>query len=297
MSVQSKSFDVPDDTVRFDHGLIQLVTVGSITFGREVLEPGWRWSEHVKPIVGTDWCEFHHVVFVLSGRMHVITRDGEAYDVGAGEVVDVSPGHDAWVVGDKPVVTIDFQGVVGWARAPEPGDRVLTTVLFTDIVDSTIAAERLGDQAWKQLLAAHQEDVQALLGHHRGRLVNTTGDGIVATFDAPARAIRSALDLGDAARKLGIEIRAGVHTGEVEFVDQDLRGVAVHVAARIMAAAEPGTTYVSTTTRDLTLGAGLEFIGRGTRTLKGISGEWPLFEAHIATQPATRPGRSDRPHG
>ena len=281
MSVEAKAFDIPDDTVTFDHGHIQLVTVGSITIGREMLEPGWRWSEHVKPIVGTEWCEFHHAMYLLSGRVRVLMRDGETRDVVAGEVADVGPGHDAWVVGEEPAVSIDIQGVVGWATAPEPGERVLTTVLFTDIVGSTVAAERLGDQAWKHLLATHQEDVRALLGHHRGRLVNTTGDGIVATFDAPARAIRCALALADATRKVGIEIRAGVHTGEVEFVDRDLRGVAVHLAARVMGEAEPGTTYVSATTRELTLGAGIEFIERGARALKGISGEWPLFEARL----------------
>lgn len=287
MSVEAKAFDEPDDTVTFDHGYVQLVTVGSITVGREVMQPGWRWSEHVRPIVGTEWCEFHHAMYLLSGRVRVLTREGETRDVVAGEVADVSPGHDAWVVGDEPAVSIDIQGVVGWARAPEPGERVLTTVLFTDIVGSTVAAQRLGDQAWKHLLAAHQEDVQALLGHHRGRLVNTTGDGIVATFDAPARAIRCALDLADASRKLGIAIRAGVHTGEVEFVAQDLRGVAVHFAARVMGEAEPGTTYVSATTRELTLGAGLEFIERGARALKGISGEWLLFEARLSS-PSSR---------
>lgn len=285
MSIEAKAFDLPDETVTFDHGRVQLVTVGSITIGREELEPGWRWSKHVKPIVGTEWCEFHHATYLLSGHVRVLTRDGETRDIVAGEIADVGPGHDAWVVGDQPVVSIDIQGVVGWARPPEPGDRILTTVLFTDIVDSTVVAERLGDQAWKHLLATHDEDVRALLGRHRGRLINTTGDGFVATFDAPARAIRCALDLIDASRKLGIDIRAGVHTGEVEFVDQDLHGVAVHFAARVMSEAAPGTTYVSATTRELTLGAGLEFIDRGAHALKGITGAWTLFEARLASAP------------
>ena len=282
MSVEAKTFDTPDDTVTFDHGHIHLVTVGSITVGREVLEPGWRWSEHVKPIVGTEWCEFHHVMYVLSGRVRIQMRDGDIREVFAGQVVDVSPGHDAWVVGEDPVMSIDIQGVVGWARAPESGERVLTTVLFTDIVDSTTTAERLGDAAWKRLLAAHHEDVRSLLGHHRGRLVNTTGDGFVATFDAPARAIRCALGLSAAAKKLGIQIRAGIHTGEVEFADGDLRGLAVHLAARIMDAAAPGTTLVSGTTRELTIGAGIEFVDLGSRTFKGISEERPIHEARLA---------------
>lgn len=283
MSFESKSFDVPDDVVTLDHGQIQVVTIGSITIGREVLQPGWRWSQHVKPIVGTEWCEFHHVMYLQSGRVRVISPTGETRDVVAGEVADIGPGHDAWVVGDEPAVSIDIQGVVDWAKAPEPGDRVLTTVLFTDIVSSTDVAARLGDRAWKRLLAAHLEDVRALLGHHRGRLVNTTGDGIVATFDAPARAIRCAIALADASGRQGIDIRAGVHTGEVEFAGKDLRGVAVHLAARVMAEAAPGETYVTATTRDLTLGAGIEFVGRGVRVLKGVDGEWQVFSARLAT--------------
>lgn len=281
MPVEAKTFEQPDETVTFERGRVHVVTVGSMTIGHEVAEPGWRWSEHVKPIVGTEWCEFHHAMYVLSGRMRVLMRDGETHDVVAGQVVDITPGHDAWVLGDDPVTSIDLQGVVGWARAPEPGERVLTTVLFTDIVGSSLAAERLGDAAWKRVLATHQEDARSLLAHHRGRLVNTTGDGLVATFDAPARAIRCALELSAAADRLGIAIRAGVHTGEVEFADDDLRGLAVHLAARIMGAADPGTTFVSGTTRELAIGAGIEFVDRGTREFKGISGERPVHEARL----------------
>jgi class 3 adenylate cyclase len=142
-------------------------------------------------------------------------------------------------------------------------------------------AERLGDAAWKRLLASHHEDVAALLGHHRGRLVKTTGDGLVATFDAPARAIRCALGLIAAASKVGLEIRAGVHTGEVEFADEDLRGLAVHLAARIMDAADPGTTLVSGTTRELTIGAGIEFADRGSHAFKGISEQRRIYEARL----------------
>ena len=123
MSVEAKTFDAPDETVTYERGHVKIVTVGSITIGYEVAEPGWRWSEHVKPIVGTEWCEFHHAVFQISGHMRILTRDGETHDVFAGQVVDVGPGHDAWVVGDEPVTSIDLQGVVGWAKPPEPGER------------------------------------------------------------------------------------------------------------------------------------------------------------------------------
>ena len=279
MPVQAKRFEQPDETVTFERGRVHVVTVGSMTIGHEVAEPGWRWSEHVKPIVGTEWCEFHHAMYVLTGRMQVQMRDGEITDIAAGDVVDVPPGHDAWVVGDEAVTSIDLQGVVGWARPPEPGERVLTTVLFTDIVGSTVAAERLGDAAWKRVLATHHEDARSLLAHHRGRLVNTTGDGLVATFDAPLRAVRCGLDLADAARRMGIATRAGVHTGEVEFADADIRGIAVHLAARIMDAADAGATFVSGTTRELTVGGGIEFVDRGTREFKGMSGSRPIYEA------------------
>ena len=281
MPVEAKTFEEPDETVTFDRGRVHIVTVGSMTIGHEVAEPGWRWSEHMKPIVGTEWCEFHHAMYVLTGRMRVLMRDGETHDIGAGQVVDITPGHDAWVLGDEAVTSIDLQGVVGWARPPEPGERVLTTVLFTDIVGSTSAAERMGDAAWRRVLSTHEEDARSLLAHHRGRLVNTTGDGFVATFDAPARAVRCAIDLAGAADRLGIAIRAGVHTGEVEFADDDVRGLAVHLAARIMAAADPGATFVSGTTRELVIGAGLDFVDRGMRAFKGISGERAVYEARL----------------
>jgi class 3 adenylate cyclase len=282
MSVEAKSFDMPDETVSYPHGRVELVTVGSLTLGREVAEPGWRWSEHIKPIAGTEWCEFHHVVYVMSGRVRVLMRDGTTRDVEPGVVADIPPGHDAWVLGDESAVFLDILGATGFGK-PEAGERILTTVLFTDIVASTVRAERLGDAAWKRVLSTHGEDVGAMVAAHRGRVMNTTGDGFVATFDSPGRAIRSALDIASAAQRLGIEIRAGVHTGEVEYVDGDIRGVAVHLAARVMDAAAPGTTLVTATTRELTSGAGIEFVDRGRRTFKGISDERQVYEARLAS--------------
>ena len=279
MSIEVKQFGEPDETVAFDHGRVDLVRIGSLGIGREVLEPGWRWSTHVKPIAGTEWCEFHHISLLLAGKIHLVTRDGDGRDVEPGSVVDVPPGHDAWVVGDEPAIMIDFQGVVGWAKAPEPGERVLTTILFTDIVASTSTAERLGDKEWRRLLASHGEDVRGLLELYRGREVKMTGDGFLATFDAPARAIEFALELAAAAGKLGIEIRAGLHTGEVEVVGGDLRGVAVHLAARIMGAAEPGTVFVSATSRELASGAATAFVDRGIHQFKGIDGPRQVYEA------------------
>jgi class 3 adenylate cyclase len=278
-------FDETDERTTFDHGHVDLIKTSSLALGWEVLEPGWRWSVHVKPIVGTERCEFHHVSIVLEGRVGFETRDGELAEAGPGSVLDIAPGHDSWVVGDTRAVLIDVQGVLGWAKAPEAGDRVLTTLLFTDIVGSTEMAERLGDRAWKQLLAAHDEAVRGLLDMYRGREAGTTGDGFVATFDAPAQAILCALGIASASRGLGVEVRVGVHTGEVQIAGHDLRGVAVHLAARIMAAAGPSEVFVSATTKELASGAGIAFVDRGSREFKGFGGERQIFEAMQRGEP------------
>ncbi len=285
--IEIKSHRGPDETVDFDHGSVDVMRVGPMTIGREVLQPGWRWATHVRPIVGTDRCEFHHVCYVLAGRLAIESWDGERREVVAGDVFDVAPGHDAWVIGDEPYVAIDFQGVEDFAKAPGAGERVLTTMLFTDIVGSTAQAERLGDRPWKLLLASHREDVRSLLETHRGREVVTTGDGLLAIFDGPARAITCAIAISGSARKLGIAVRAGVHTGEVELVGGDIQGLAVHLAARIMGAAGAGEVFVSSTSRELAAGAGLEFADRGSHELKGISGARHLYEASSRRASAT----------
>jgi class 3 adenylate cyclase len=274
-----KSFQDADELVTFDHGHLDLIKTSSLVLGWEVLEPGWRWSTHVKPIVRTERCEFHHISIVLEGRVGFETRDGEVAEAGPGTVLDIAPGHDSWVVGDAPAVLIDVQGVLGWAKAPETGDRVLATLLFTDIVGSTEMATRLGDKVWKQQLASHDEAVRSVLEMYRGQEAATTGDGFVATFDAPAQAILCALAIAAASGGLGVEIRAGVHTGEIEMAGSELRGVAVHLAARIMDAAGPGEVFVSATTADLAAGARIEFVDRGRRQLKGFAGERQIFEA------------------
>jgi class 3 adenylate cyclase len=274
-----KNFSDADERVGFDHGHLDLVKASSVALGWEVLEPGWRWSEHVKPLAGTERCEFHHISVCLEGRVGFETRDGELVEAGPGDVLDIAPGHDAWVIGDTAAVMLDVQGALGWAKAPDAGDRVLLTILFTDIVASTETAERLGDRAWKHLLATHEEAVRGVLGMHRGREAGTTGDGFVATFDSPAGAIRCGLAIAATSRQLGVEIRAGVHTGEVEMAGRELRGLAVHLAARIMGAAGPGEVFVSTTARELASGAGIEFEDRGSRAFKGIAGKRQVYRA------------------
>jgi class 3 adenylate cyclase len=156
-------------------------------------------------------------------------------------------------------------------------ERILTTVLFTDVVSSTEKALELGDRKWHHLLNSHNSLVRNELHHFRGREIKTTGDGFFATFDGPARAIRCARAISDGVHQLGIDIRAGLHTGECEIVGDDLGGIAVHMAARVMSNANPGEVVVSSTVKDLVAGSGIHFTSKGKHVLKGVPGEWELF--------------------
>jgi class 3 adenylate cyclase len=162
-------------------------------------------------------------------------------------------------------------------QADVADDRILATVLFTDIVDSTRRAAQMGDRDWRALLDADDAVVRSQLIRFRGREVNTSGDGFLAMFDGPQRAIRCAMAIRDAVRSLGIEVRAGLHTGECEIRGDDIGGIAVHIGARVSLLAGPNDVLVSSTLRDLVIGSGLEFEGRGGHDLKGVPGEWRLF--------------------
>jgi class 3 adenylate cyclase len=162
-------------------------------------------------------------------------------------------------------------------QAEVADDRVLATVLFTDIVDSTRRAAEIGDRDWHALLDAHDAVVRAQLARFRGREVNTSGDGFLAMFDGPQRAIRCAMSIRDAVQALGIQVRAGLHTGECEVRGDDIGGIAVHIGARVSALARPNDVLVSSTLRDLVIGSGIEFEERGSYELKGVPGEWRLF--------------------
>ena len=162
-------------------------------------------------------------------------------------------------------------------QAEVADDRVLATVLFTDIVDSTRRAAEIGDRDWRALLDAHDAVVRAQLVRFRGREVNTSGDGFLAMFDGPQRAIRCAMAIRDAVQALGIQVRAGLHTGECEVRGDDIGGIAVHIGARVSALAGPNEVLVSSTLRDLVIGSGIEFEERGSYELKGVPGEWRLF--------------------
>ena len=187
------------------------------------------------------------------------------------------PGCDHlwWIGGDDLLDEIE-SFLTGTTTAFEP-DRVLATVMFTDIVDSTSRAAELGDRRWRDLCDAHDREVRRLLERYRGREVKTLGDGFLATFDGPGRAIRCASDLREAVRSVGLEVRAGLHTGEVELAGDDITGIAVNIGARVGAQAGANEVLVSQTVKDLVAGSGLEFEDRGEHDLKGVPGPWRLW--------------------
>ena len=188
------------------------------------------------------------------------------------------PGRDSLAIFDDDGRVLDEieEFLTGARHDPEP-DRVLATVLFTDIVGSTRLAAETGDARWRDLLAEHDALIQKELDRFRGRFVKSTGDGVLATFDGPARAIRCAQAIEGALTGLGVEIRAGLHTGELEMMNGDVGGLAVHIGARVSASAGPAEVLVSSTVKDLVVGSGIEFEDRGVHDLRGVPGEWRLF--------------------
>jgi class 3 adenylate cyclase len=192
------------------------------------------------------------------------------------------PGSDVDLSWETPELALDdIQEFLTGLRGPVQPSRVLATVLFTDIVGSTERAARLGDRRWRQLLEVHDELAGRLVEQFQGQLIKTTGDGILATFDGPGRAIRCVAALGEELAGIGLQLRAGLHTGEIELRDGDVGGIAVHIAARVMAAAGPGEILTSRTVRDLVVGSDIALDDRGTQPLKGVEGTWQLFAARM----------------
>jgi class 3 adenylate cyclase len=212
--------------------------------------------------------------------------DGPTLEIQPDSAYEIPAGHDASVVGDEPFVTLEWTSarVVG-VTAGDAGERVLATVLFTDIVDSTGTLERIGDAAWRDLLSDHNRRIRDQLNTFRGREIDTTGDGFLATFDSASRAVRCGLAMIRVEHSRGISIRVGAHTGEVEFVGGNARGVAVHTAARVLAEAAPDEVLVSSTTRELLDGSGLAIEEAGTYDLKGLSGPRTLYRVSAAEPP------------
>jgi class 3 adenylate cyclase len=276
--ITSKNLDEPDEMRQLGHGTGAFVDVAGVAVGRAVLQPGWRWSIDVKPMVGTRSCQVHHLQLVLAGRFGVRMDGGEEHQFGASEVIDIPPGHDAWVVGDEPVVLVDMSGNVSDFALPAPQSRTVLTMLMTDIVNSTQTAARIGAAAWKQRLGDHNRIVRRQLERFGGREIDTTGDGFLAAFGSAEGALRAALSIRDTVTAAGDEIRAGVHTGEVDVVEGgDLRGIAVHETARIMAAALAGSVYTSGLSRALASAGGLRFESAGIHSLKGFDEPVELF--------------------
>jgi class 3 adenylate cyclase len=174
-------------------------------------------------------------------------------------------------------VAAEVEDFLTGRRSVAEAERVLATVLFTDIVDSTRKAAEVGDKRWRETMAAHDAAVRRELARFKGNEVKTTGDGFLATFDGPARGVRAATAITEAVRPLGIEVRAGLHTGECVLDGEDVRGIAVHIAARVVAAAGAGEVLASSTVRDLVVGSGIAFEDRGEHVLKGVPGEWRLL--------------------
>lgn len=190
------------------------------------------------------------------------------------------PGIDHFFfVGDQDAILDEIERFVAEVRDQEAEfDRVLATVMFTDIVGSTEKAAELGDRRWRELLADHHARIRAQLGRFRGREVDTAGDGFLATFDGPIRAVRCAIAASDAVRDLGIQIRAGLHTGEVELDGDKVRGIAVHIGSHIAGLAGPSEVLVSSTVKDLIAGSAVAFEDRGEHELKGVPGTWRIHE-------------------
>jgi len=235
--------------------------------------------------------DVRHVLPTISVPTLVLHRTGDTVRVENGrylarhiksaKYVEL-PGadHQPWV-GDAEAVLGEIEEFLTGARRENEADldRVLATILFTDIVGSTARAVELGDRAWRDVLNQHHALVREQLQRHRGREINTAGDGFVAAFDGPARAVRCGQAIAEAVKKLGIHVRAGVHTGECQVMGHDLGGIAVHIGARIGALAAADEVLVSGTVKDLVAGSGLRFEARGSHTLKGVPGDWPLLAA------------------
>src|SRR6266550_1576434 len=201
--LQFKSFAHPDEVRSFPKASAHVVTLDEATVGLARWEPGWRWSTHLAPLVGTSSCQVHHLGYAISGRLRVLTDDGQTIEIPPDSAYEIPAGNDASVVGDEPFVTLEWTSARVVGVGPEgPGERVLATVLFTDIVDSTATLARVGDEAWREVLNDHNRRMRDLLNRFRGREIDTTGDGFLAVFDSASRAVRCGLAMTLAARDM-----------------------------------------------------------------------------------------------
>jgi class 3 adenylate cyclase len=277
-----KSLDRPDEQLNVPGITADVVNIGDTTVSRVRYDPG----AHCPQVgyEGKPECAAHHAGYVIEGRLRVEMTDGSTIEVGPNEAFDIPPGHDGWAIGDTPLLVISWAGFRSWAP-DRSGERVLLTLLFTDIVGSTSRARELGDAAWKEQLSHHNQAVRSILDRNRGREVATTGDGFLAAFDGAGRALRAANEIIAQALADGLSIRAGAHSGEVELVGDDVRGITVHEAARIAAAAGENEILVSEITRLLSAGTGFEFESRGAHELRGLDEPRQLFAVLTSDDP------------
>jgi len=262
-----------DERLRELFGRLQVQSASphdAIAFIRMAFEIDVR---HVVPSITTPTLIVHRT----DDRVcHVENARWLARNIRGAKYVELSgEDHVPWIDGDD--IMDEIREFLTGVREPSRPERVLATVLFTDIVGSTERARELGDRRWRDLVQRHHELVRRDLQRFRGREVDTAGDGFFATFDGPARAIRSGKAIVESVRTLGLEIRAGLHTGEVELAGDSVRGIAVHTGARVASYAGAGEVLVSQTVKDLVAGSGIEFDDRGAHELKGVPGEWRLY--------------------
>jgi class 3 adenylate cyclase len=257
-------------------------TVGA--FERAAMSPKMALITWQALLLQLDMADIHGSVRVPTLVVH---RKGDAIPVGLGRALAArisgarfveldGVDHLPWE-GDHKSVTGEVEEFLTGQRHQRPPDRVLATVLFTDIVDSTRRAAELGDQRWRELLQHHDELARAEIASYQGRFVKHTGDGLLATFDGPTRAVECATALTERMPQIGLDIRSGLHTGECLRLGDDIGGIAVHIAARIAAKAEAKEVLVSNTVKDLVYGSGITFDDRGAHVLKGVPGEWRLY--------------------
>jgi class 3 adenylate cyclase len=276
--LQRRRFAETEDVRVTGRGKAELVELEDRVIARLTWQPGWRWSVDVRPIAGTQWCQSHHVAYAVSGRLRVQMSDGIELEVGPDEVFEIPAGHDAWVLGEEPFVSVDFEAMRGFMRPQaDGGRRTLASILMTDIVDSTARAVALGAAPWQQVVRRHNELAERAIDQHEGRLVKTTGDGVIGLFNSAEQAVLAASNIAVGVRQLDIAVRAAVHSGEVEQTAGDVRGVAVHMTARMMALAGGDEIVVSSTVRDVLDGSGLDFEDFGLHELKGLPGQRQLY--------------------
>jgi class 3 adenylate cyclase/pimeloyl-ACP methyl ester carboxylesterase len=294
----------PDPLDRFLDAINALWGTGEL---QHALNPDMPWNEEIRKMwarverlgasprvaqqmmrLGSVWDVREILPSIRCPTLVIHHADSRAYPLGHGQYLAehipnaklvVVPGRNAYPLFDDWRAIIDEvqEFVTGTRGDSVDEDRMLATVLFTDIVDSTQLAAEKGDSQWRALLDAHDAIVRSQLGRFRGREVKTVGDGFLATFDGPQRAIKCALAIRETVRPLGIEVRAGLHTGECEIRGEDVGGIAVHIGARVASEAGPSEVLVSSTVKDLVVGSGIVFEDRGARALKGVPDEWRLF--------------------